>query len=149
MYSLALAFWLVAQSPSASQPAAAAGTHAAPDKQVEALEQRWLAGENDPAVLDDILADDFLHVVPQGIITKPEQLAFMRAHPAPQDGSTRRFEELRVRLFGTAAVATGIVAATTPDGKTQRTAFTDVFAYRDGRWRAVNAQETPLQRMTR
>ena len=145
MISIAFALWLIAHSPSASQPAAAAG-HATAGKHVEALEQRWLAVENDPAALEDILADDFVHVLPQGIITKNEQLAFMRAHPAPKDGATRHFEELRVRVFGTAAVATGIVAATTPDGKTLKTAFTDVFAHRDGRWRAVNAQETPLQR---
>jgi hypothetical protein len=111
---------------------------------VEALEQRWLANERNPAVLADILADDFIHVLPQGLITRDEQLAFMRAHPAPDDGAARRFQDLRVRVFGTAAVATGIVVATTADGTTQKTAFSDVFAYRDGRWRAVNAQETPM-----
>jgi len=139
---MALVLWLLAPS----VQAAPAPDNDAARRQVEALEHRWLASETDPAALDDILADEFLHVVPQGIITKDEQLAFMRAHPAPKDGSTRRFEELRVRVFGTAAIATGIVAATTPDGKTKKTAFTDVFAYRDGRWRAVNAQETPLTR---
>jgi len=140
MSALALAWWLVAQSAAAAQPP----DPVAAQRQVEALEQRWLAAEHDPAVLDDILADDFLHVLPQGIITKQDQLTFMRAHPARADGSIRRFEDLRVRVFGTAAVATGIVAATERDGKTEKTAFTDVFAYRDGRWRAVNAQETPM-----
>ena len=136
MTSVALALVLVAQSPPATQA-------------VEALERHWLAVENDPAALDDILADDFIHVVPQGIITKNDQLTFMRAHPAPKDGSTRRFQDLHVRVFGPAAVATGIVVATMQDGKIQKTAFTDVFAYRDGRWRAVNAQETPLQDVSR
>ena len=142
MASIALIVWLVVHATPAAQPANADAARRA----VEALEHRWLASENDPAALDDILAGDFLHVVPQGIITKNEQLAFMRAHPAPNDGSTRRFEQLQVRVFETAAIATGIVVATTPDGKTRRTAFTDVFAYRGGRWRAVNAQETPLTR---
>jgi hypothetical protein len=140
MASIVLALWIVAQV----RPAAPASDAAAAQRQVEALEQRWLAHESDPAVLDDILADDFLHVLPQGIITKNDQLTYMRAHAAPPDGATRRFQDLRVRVFGTAAVATGIVVAATPDGKTQKTAFTDVFAVRDGRWRAVNAQETPL-----
>ena len=141
MSALALACWLVAQSLAAPQPV----DPIVAQHQVEALEQRWLASENDPAALDDILADDFLHVLPQGIITKNDHLTFMRAHPAPKDGATRRFEDLRVRGFGTAAVATGVVVATTSDGKTQKTAFTDVFAFRDGRWRAVNAQETPIR----
>jgi ketosteroid isomerase-like protein len=142
MVSIALVLWLLAPSAQATP----APVNDAARRQVEALEHRWLASENDPAALDDILADDFLHVVPQGIITKNEQLTFMRAHPASNDGSTRRFEELRVRVFGTAAIATGIVAATATDGTTRKTAFTDVFAYRSGRWRAVNAQETPLTR---
>jgi len=75
-----------------------------------ALEHRWLAVEHDPAALDDILADDFVHVVPQGIISKSEQLTFMRAHPAPPDATVRRLSDLRVRVFGSPAIATGIVA---------------------------------------
>ena len=117
---------------------------AAAQQAIVTLENHWLAVENEPTALDDILAEDFVHVLPQGIITKREQLDFMRAHPAPKDGTTRRFEDLRVRVYGSAAVATGIVAATA-NGKTQQTAFTDVFALRDGRWRAVNAQETSLR----
>jgi ketosteroid isomerase-like protein len=139
---IVLALCLALQSSTAVQPA---GGDAAGRRAVEALEARWLAAEQDAAALDDILADDFVHVLPQGIVTKAEQLAFMRAHPAPEAGGTRRFEDLRVRVFGTAAVATGIVVATARDGTVQKTAFTDVFAYRGGRWRAVNAQETPLQ----
>lgn len=142
MVSMALALWIVAH---AMTPAAQTAGVATAQHRIEALEQRWLAAENDPTALDSILADDFLHVLPQGIITKHDQLAFMRAHPAAKDGSPRRFQELRVRVFGTTAIATGIVAATAPEGKTRKTAFTDVFAYRGGRWRAVNAQETPLQ----
>ena len=30
-----------------------------------------------------------------------------------------------------------------------RTVFTDVFAYRDGRWVAINAQETPVATLRR
>jgi hypothetical protein len=111
---------------------------------VEALERRWLTAENDPDALETILADDFIHVLPTGFVTKREQIDFMRAHPAPQDGTTRRFDDLRVRVYGTAALANGIVVAASPDGKVQKTIFTDVFAYRGGRWQAVNAQELPM-----
>jgi len=111
---------------------------------LEALEQRWLGVEDDPSALESILADDFIHVLPMGFVTKREQIDYMRAHPAPKDATTRRFDDLRVRVYGIAGVVTGIVVATAPDGKTERTAFTDVFAFRDGRWQAVNAQELPL-----
>jgi ketosteroid isomerase-like protein len=114
------------------------------EKQVRDLEQRWLAAEDDPAQLEQILADDFLHVGPYGVITKAEQFDFMRKHPRPpRDPAQRHFAELRVRVYGDVAIATGVVSATEA-GKEMKTAFTDVFAYRHGRWQAVNAQESPL-----
>jgi hypothetical protein len=109
------------------------------------LEYRWLASEDDPAALEPILADDFVHVLPSGFVTKAEQLQFMRRHPAASGGE-KHFEALRVRVYGTAAIANGIVVATTPDGKAQKTIFTDVFACRQDGWQAVNAQERPLSR---
>lgn len=110
---------------------------------LEALERRWLAAENDPSALEAILADDFIHVLRMGFVSKREQIDFMRSHPAPADGTTRRFDDLRVRVYGTAGIVTGAVIATRPDGKSEKTLFTDVFAFRDGRWQAVNAQELP------
>lgn len=142
MTSIALALLLLAQS---STPPQRPDPDASKRQAVEALERHWLEVENNPTALDEILADDFLHVLPIGVITKREQLDFMRSHPAPKAPAMKRFDDLRVRVFGTAAVATGIVVATTPDGTTQKTVFTDVFAYRNGKWHAVNAQETPFQ----
>jgi hypothetical protein len=132
--------WLVFV-PQAPQPVTPATDQ---QRALEALEQRWLGVEDDPSALETILADDFIHVLPMGFVTKREQIDFMRSHPAPKDGTTRRFDDLRVRVYGIAGVATGIVVATAPDGTIDRTAFTDVFAFRDGHWQAVNAQELPL-----
>ena len=109
------------------------------------LEKHWLAVEEDPDALEPILADDFVHVLPIGFVTKAEQIGYMRSHPNPDHGRAKHFEELRARVFGAAGVVTGIVVATTADGKTQKTIFTDVFAYRHGKWQAVNAQESPFQ----
>lgn len=106
------------------------------------LENHWLQVENDPDALASILAPDFLHVVPVGIITKDEQLMFMREHPAPHGKQEKHFENLHARVYGTAGIVNGVVVAT-ESGVTHRTLFTDVFAYRNGRWQAVNAQELP------
>jgi len=108
------------------------------------LEQRWLQAEDNPDALESILAGDFIHVLPFGFITKADQIQYLRSHPASDHRTSKHFEELRARIFGTAAVVTGIVVATSADGKTQKTIFTDVFAYRNGRWQAVNAQELPF-----
>jgi len=107
------------------------------------LEKKWLEAEDNPDILESILADDFIHVLPVGFVTKREQLDYLRSHPAPKR-EARHLEDLRVRVFGSAAVVNGVVAATGADGRARKTMFTDVFAYRGGKWQAVNAQELPV-----
>lgn len=111
---------------------------------VRALEQNWLQNEDNPAVLESILADDFIHVLPAGFITKQQHLDFISKHPHP--GSEKRsFEELRIRIYGDTAIANGIVTASEAGNtQSQRSILTDVFVRRNGKWQAVNAQELPL-----
>ena len=106
------------------------------------LENHWLQVENDPNALESILAPDFLHVVPAGIITKEQQLSFMRRHPAPDETPKKHFEDMHVRVYGTVGIVNGVVVETGAGGS-RKTLFTDVFAYRDGKWQAVSAQELP------
>lgn len=112
-------------------------------KELLDLENHWLQVEDDPDALESILAPDFLHVVGVGIITKDEQLNFMRKHPAPHSKQAKHFEDLHVRVYGTTGIVNGAVVAS-EGGTTRRTLFTDVFAYRDGKWQAVSAQELPM-----
>jgi hypothetical protein len=107
------------------------------------LENQWLQVENDPVALEGILAPDFLHVVPVGIITKDQHLRFLREHPAPKQRPEKRFEDLHVRVYGEAGIVNGAVIETTDRGE-RKTLFTDVFTYRDGKWQAVTAQELPV-----
>jgi hypothetical protein len=83
--------------------------------------------------------------LPRGFISKREQIDYLRKHPR-SSRSTKHFDELRVRIYGSAAIANGIVSEL-PEGGTapQKTVFTDVFAKRQGVWQAVNAQELPLR----
>ena len=108
-----------------------------------ALENRWLQVEEDPVALEGILASDFLHVVPGAIITKDQHLQFLREHPAGGKRPERHFENLHVRVYGEAGIVNGAVIETTEHGE-HKTLFTDVFAYRDGKWMAVSAQELPV-----
>jgi uncharacterized protein DUF4440 len=107
-----------------------------------ALENHWLPVENDPDALEAILSPDFLHVVPAGIITKDEQLNFMRQHPAPKQSHGRHFEDLHIRVYGTVGIVNGVVVESRK-GVERKTLFTDVFACRSGKWQAINAQESP------
>lgn len=115
-------------------------------RQLRQLEDQWLHGLQDPHLQEEILADDFVHVLPSGFITKKEQLDFLRSRKQPADNLSRRFEDVRVRIYGTAGIVNGMVVATDNSGNlVKKTVFTDVFAYRDGRWQAVNAQENDYQ----
>ena len=108
-----------------------------------ALENHWLQVEDDPMALESILAPDFLHVVPGEIITKQQQLQFLREHRAGSQNPKKHFEDLHVRVYGEAGIVNGAVIETSENGK-RKTLFTDVFAYRDGKWQAVSAQELPV-----
>ena len=115
-------------------------------RQLLTLEQKWLQAEDDPATQEHILADDFVHVLPSGMISKEDQIDFVRSRKQHPDKLQRHFEQLRVRIYGTAAVVNGIVMAMDKPGTVVRkTVFTDVFAYRNGRWQAVNSQENDFQ----
>jgi hypothetical protein len=108
-----------------------------------ALENQWLQVEDDPVALEGILAPDFLHVVKGAIITKTQHLQFLREHPASGQRPEKRFEDLHVRVYGEVGIVNGAVIQTT-DHSERKTLFTDVFAYRDGKWQAVSAQELPV-----
>jgi hypothetical protein len=112
-------------------------------QQLLALENRWLQVGDDPVALESILAPDFLHVVPGKIITKEQHLQFLGQHPAVSQHPRKHFEDLHVRVYGEAGIVNGAVIQTTQNGK-RKTLFTDVFAYRDGKWQAVSAQELPV-----
>jgi hypothetical protein len=138
--SFAIAYMVVVLA-AVSSHRGARGAAEKSKQEVLDLENHWLQVEDDPAALESILAPDFLHVVPAGIITKDEQLSFMRKHPSHDPGS-KHFENLHVRIYGNVAIVNGVVVATRTEG-TQKTLFTDVFVRRDGRWQTVNAQELP------
>ena len=105
------------------------------------LENHWLQFEHDPDALESILAPDFLHVLGMGVITKEQHIDYWRKHPAPPS-PPKHFEDMHVRIYGTVGIVNGVGVANEAAGP-RRTLFTDVFAYRDGKWQAVSAQELP------
>lgn len=108
------------------------------------LEKEWLH-VLETATLERILSPDFVHVLPQGFITKAQEIDYRKHYGFGTLKTEKRFEKLRVRIYGRTAIVIGVAVAK-PSGRTgeRRTEFTDIFEYRQGRWQAVNAQETPL-----
>ena len=142
-------FLLVLASLMAGQPSDAFQTARSPESDRKALlsiEDEWLHAR-DSATLERILADDFVHPVAQGVfLSKAEHIEWYVKHLPPLERK-RRFDQVRVRIYGDTAVVNGMVIANDASGKeVDRSVFTDVFVYRDGRWQAVNAQENRVSR---
>jgi Domain of unknown function (DUF4440) len=110
-----------------------------------ALEDQWLHAR-DAATLERILAADFVHPVPPGIfLTKGEHIDWYVKHLPPASRKTR-FDHLQVRVYGDTGIVNGMVIASDESGKElDRSIFTDVFVYREGKWQAVNAQENRVE----
>jgi Domain of unknown function (DUF4440) len=134
----------LASVPAGAQAAATTRTAEKDRQAVVALENEWLSNVRDPAVLDRILAADFVHAISTGdFLTKAEHISWCIVHPLPTDRKSH-FERLDVRVFGNLGIASGIVWTRDGTNGISRSVFTDVFAFRAGRWQAIHAQETTI-----
>ncbi|PWT89900.1 MAG: hypothetical protein C5B55_10550 [Blastocatellia bacterium] len=110
------------------------------------LENSWLNAEHDPKSLDRILAPDFIHVVPTGDFLTKAQHIYYSSKRMPPTNLKHRFDKLTVRIYGDVGIVNGIVITSDENAKdVDRTIFTDVFAYRNGQWQAINAQENKVE----
>jgi ketosteroid isomerase-like protein len=87
---------------------------------------------------DEILGDDFLCTLADGTLV--DRRAFLAQAGQPTTARNLEAHDVRVRLFGDAAVVHAATTFTHPDGRPGRGRYTDVWARRDGRWVAVAAQ---------
>jgi len=114
------------------------------------LENEWLGSEHNGAALERILAADFVHPVITGnFLTKTQHIYYSTKY-LPPASLKNRFEQMNVRLYGDVGVVNGIVVTSDEHGTdVDKSIFTDVFVYRDGRWQAINAQENRVEKMSK
>jgi ketosteroid isomerase-like protein len=86
---------------------------------------------------DEILADDFLCTNPDGSLV--DRAAFLTQTARPVAISTLEAHDVKVRLMGDCAIIHARTTYTRPDGQAGAGWYTDVWARRDGVWRAVSA----------
>lgn len=111
----------------------------------------------DMKTLERILGDEWTDNSRVGVVytrgdffsQAPIQTPPAAAAPAPAAHLSRRFENIRVRMYGDVAIVTGTVGneASVAESRVNalpRTLFTDVLVWRDGRWQAVTSQETAI-----
>lgn len=117
------------------------------------IERQWLAAINrhDWTAVENILAPEWTDNSKSGEMLTRSQLFSRPSAPSKINSTvTRRFEEIRARVYGDAGIVTGrLVKRTTAPAtgemrtaETETTLFTDVFVWRGGRWLAVASQET-------
>ena len=131
---------------SAAVPALAKQSKADSDADIsqtlQAMERTWLNAEknHDAATFDKLVADDWIAITPDG---KRQTKAERAAEIIASDIDSATLGEMKVRVFGDAAVVTGSDdEITMKDGKksTDHYVWTDVFVKRNGKWLAVASQ---------
>lgn len=103
---------------------------------------------NDTETLDRILADEFVFTDPEGkYVTKAEWIADMKSGELTFESI--HMDDLRVRIYGDAAVTNGRVTMKTRSKEgsvTSHYCYIVMYVRRDGRWQAVAEQATLLTR---
>jgi ketosteroid isomerase-like protein len=118
--------------------------------QVLALEKAWNHAykAGDIQALSSILDNSLVLVEDDGSLkTKSEFLASVKS--ANTNDEQVAPESLTVRVFGTTAIAIGVIAVKeTKGGKTlvRRERFIDTWIYRNGSWVCIASDATPITR---
>ncbi len=121
----------------------------ADEQAIREIENQWINAGGMPQAervqfFERVLAPDGIHIVDSGQrYTHREILDYYRSHPQPPSKPRATFKDLNIRIYGDTAIADGAteISGSTP-GDQHEDRFTDVFEKRNGRWLAVNEQET-------
>jgi len=118
------------------------------EQQLINVEHQWKQAvvDRDRAALDQFYASEYISTDSEGLVWNKQQDIEIDT-----TGASRlmafKFEDLRVQVYGDAAVVTGRLFTTgiVAGGTSQnRSRFTDVFVKRDGRWRCVATHTTAV-----
>jgi ketosteroid isomerase-like protein len=114
------------------------------------LEDEWLGSYllGDKTTFDRIVADDFTGTDESATIRNKMQERELIQPPPPSIKSSLTNDDLRVRIYGDAAIVTGrIVAKIQPSGQSDiafQSRFTDTFVRRQGHWQVASRHYSRL-----
>ncbi len=113
------------------------------------LERAWLDAydNNDAEAMDRIVADDFTICYGSAQVLDKKQTIAKLDREAKNPTSKQYTIETKVRLYGDAAVLTGIyIGEWVVDGekRVSRSRYTDTYVKIDGRWQVVASQLTHM-----
>jgi hypothetical protein len=99
-----------------------------------------IGGYRDTSAIERILADDFIGVDPKGRLYI-KQLMIEETRNAPQYFVSNRLNDVKVRFYGTTAIAQGSETWEKRSGERGRFVWTDTWLQRNGRWQIVAAED--------
>ena len=116
--------------------------------EILALENQWATAieRKDAAAFERLAAEDFQFIEEDGRVLDRAQYIAARSHN-PENVESAVQDEIEVRQYGDAAIATGYSTIRGTRGGVSfvyRFRWTDVYVRRDGRWQAVSGHLTPL-----
>ena len=105
------------------------------------IEQEWLSASarHDTAALECILADDFEEADSNGALI---ERSTMLSSPANPSDSHFELADLHAHVYGDVAYVRGKGVFNDHGVRKEKTRFTDIFVYRDGRWQCVAGHES-------
>ncbi len=109
---------------------------------LEQLNRDYIASVQNADVgrFDEILADEFYCSNPDGSLIDRDAFLKQTARPVTISGLEAR--DVMIRLFGDVAIIHARTVYKTADGEAKSGRYTDVWARREGSWRAVSAHVT-------
>ena len=107
------------------------------------VEQTWVRAveQHDLAALGCILADEFEEADFAGSLI--ERSAMLASAAKPSNGHYE-LADLHVRVYGETAYVRGKGVLNDKGVRTEKSRFTDIFVYREGRWQCVAGHESHL-----
>jgi len=109
---------------------------------LEQLNRDYIASvqNSDVRRFDEILADEFYCSNPDGSLVDRGDFLLQTARPVTISGLEA--SDVKIRLFGDVAIIHARTTYNTADGQAKSGRYTDVWARRNGQWRAVSAHVT-------
>lgn len=122
----------------------ASNTQGESEQYIVESERQWAesVASGDTAVVERILANDFLGVAPDGtLFDKAKEIADTRQDA--KDYVSNHINEVKVRFFGDTAIAQGSESweRRTEEPKRGRYVWTDTWIRRKGQWQIVASQD--------
>jgi ketosteroid isomerase-like protein len=109
---------------------------------LEELNRDYIASVQNSDVhrFDEVLAEEFYCSNPDGSLVDRGDFLLQTARPVTISGLEA--SDVKIRLFGDVAIIHARTTYKTADGQAKAGRYTDVWARRNGEWRAVSAHVT-------